>query len=140
MTFASAARKQRAPKPWQRQSSAQWRAFAAKKPGTNKYNARKVSYGGHLYHSQMEANYAAQLDVRVRAGKLKAWRRQVSVPLVVEGKTICRYVVDFVEEYPDGSEVWVEVKGFETEIYKLKAALFRVLFPERKYQVVKVVR
>lgn len=143
MNSASVARKRRGQKAWPRLSSAQWRASAAKRQGIgrpNKYNASRASHNGYVYASQMERDYAVNLDLRVHVGELKSWRRQVSVPLVVEGKMVCRYIVDFVEEYPDGSEVWVEVKGFPTDIWKLKAALFRVLYPERQYRVVRSVK
>lgn len=141
--FASAVRKPLKRNAWPRHSASRWRALNAKKQDGkrgNKYNASRASHNGYVYASQMERDYAVNLDLRVRVGELKSWRRQVSVPLVVEGKTVCRYIVDFVEEYPDGSEVWVEVKGFPTDIWKLKAALFRVLYPERQYRVVRSVK
>ena len=36
-----------------------------------KYNAKRTTYQGHTYHSAKEADYAAQLDLRIRAAD---WR------------------------------------------------------------------
>jgi hypothetical protein len=56
---------------------------------TSKYGAKSATYNGHTYHSMREANYAADLDLRVRAGELKEWRRQVPIDLIVNGVKVC---------------------------------------------------
>jgi hypothetical protein len=45
--------------------------------------------------------------------------------------------VDFVVTHADGHEEWIEVKGFETPIWKLKKKLFEACYPNRKLVVVK---
>lgn len=103
----------------------------------NKYNARRAVYNGHLYHSAREADYARELDLRKRAGEIRAWRRQVRLPLKVNGNLICAHIVDFLVTYPDGSESYHEVKGYETEVYRLKRKLVAALYPNIEYQVIK---
>lgn len=99
-------------------------------------NVRQV-YNGHPYQSKLEANYAAELDLRVRAGELKSWERQVRIELVVNGKKICDYTIDFIEHYPNGKKIYIETKGFETNVWRLKWKLFRALFPDWEAKIVK---
>lgn len=103
----------------------------------NKFGAKTTLYGGHTYHSRAEAAYAAELDLRVKAGELREWRRQVPIDLYVNGEKICTYTIDFLEIDKNGGEMWTEIKGFETPEWKLKWKLFCALFPERDKQVVK---
>lgn len=102
-----------------------------------KYKNKTTEYNGHLYHSIKEANYARELDARIKAGELKEFRRQVPVELRVNGMKICTYTIDFVEIDHRDNEMWTEVKGFETPEWKLKWKLFEAIFPEREKQVIK---
>jgi hypothetical protein len=107
------------------------------RPPRNKFGNKLTEYKGVVYHSAREASYAQELDWLVRAGQLKSWVRQVSMPLVVGGTLIARYVIDFVEEDMAGNKVYTEVKGYWTPEAKLKAKLFKALYPELAYKVVK---
>lgn len=106
-----------------------------------KYNAKMTQYNGVNYHSQMEANYAAELDLRVRGRDIKKWSRQIPIHLSVYGKEIALYVIDFKIEHNDGSIEYVEVKGFETSEWKIKWRLFEAIYahdhPEVKLTIVK---
>lgn len=97
-------------------------------------------HGGHTYHSNFEARYAQELDLRKSAGEIKDWHRQVKVSLDVNGLHISNYYVDFVVIHNDSSEEYVEVKGFVTEVFRLKRLLFEATFlhdnPGIKYTVV----
>ena len=107
------------------------------RPRLGKYNSKSAVYKGHLYHSLKEARYACELDIRVRAGELKDWRRQVHIPLKIGPVKICTYIVDFVETYPDGHEKYTEIKGYETPEWRLKWKLFDALHPKIDKQVVR---
>jgi hypothetical protein len=39
--------------------------------------------------------------------------------------------------YPDGPSEYIEIKGAETDIWRLKVKLLRALLPEINYRVVK---
>ncbi len=91
----------------------------------NKYGAKSATYNGHTYHSIREANYAAELDLRLRAGELKEWRRQVPIELRVNGVKICTYTIDFLEIDKNGGEMWTEIKGFATAEWRLKMEALR---------------
>ena len=103
----------------------------------NKYNARTSFYNGVWYPSAKEAAYAAELDMRVRAGELREWKRQIPIDLIVNGYKIGRYTIDFLEIDKNGGEMWTEVKGAETEAFRLRWKLFDALYPERDKQIVK---
>jgi hypothetical protein len=110
-------------------------------PKKTKFNNRQTEYGGVVYHSQKEADYAAELDLRLRANDIESWERQVRVPLEVNGQHICNYYLDFLVHLKNGKKQWVEVKGFETEVWRLKKKLFEAAYihdhPDEEYLIVK---
>ncbi len=85
-----------------------------------KYGNVKTVYNGRRFDSKLEAGYAMGLDVRVKAGEVAAWRPQVRIPLMVNGTKVADYVVDFEVTHTDGAVDLVEVKGAETDAWKLK--------------------
>lgn len=103
----------------------------------NKFGARKQEHNGRWYHSKKEAAYAAELDLRKKAGDVIEWKPQVKVSLDVNGYHICNYIVDFEVTLSDGKKELVEVKGFETPEWTLKRKLFEALYPNLSYVVVK---
>ncbi|HEX2866528.1 MAG TPA: DUF1064 domain-containing protein [Ignavibacteriales bacterium] len=103
----------------------------------NKFGAVKTETGGIKYDSKMEANYAMQLEWRLRTGEISAYKGQVEIPLEVAGVHICNYIIDFVVTYPDGTSEYVEVKGHPTPAWRIKWKLFRALYPELKIKLVR---
>lgn len=107
----------------------------------SKYHNVSKIYNGRSYHSKFEAAYAQELDLRLKAGDIKEWTPQVKISLDVNGRHICNYYCDFEVTYPDDSVELVEVKGFETEIYRLKRKLLEATYlldnPGVRYLVVK---
>jgi hypothetical protein len=96
----------------------------------NKYHAKTQVYNNVSYHSKFEAAYAEALDLRVRGKDIKSWERQVKIPLKVNGMVIANYYIDFVVTHNDGHKEWVECKGFETEVWKMKWKLLEAIFDE----------
>ena len=107
----------------------------------NKYHAKSSIYGGRYFHSQLEAAYAAELDLRIRAKDIKSWTPQIRIPIEINGIKICIYIVDFRVEHNDGTIEWVETKGFWTDVARIKAKLFEAVYlqdkPNERYTVVK---
>lgn len=107
----------------------------------NKYGAKSCIYEGIAYHSKKEAGYAAELDLRKKAGDITGWERQIKVSLAVNGYHITNYYVDFCLFHKDDSREFVEVKGFETAEWQLKWRLFEALhqqiYPGSRITVVK---
>ena len=94
----------------------------------NKYGAKKTVFGGFKYDSKKEARYAQDLDLMLKAGEIKSVQRQVRIPLDVNGYHIANYYIDFLVTHKDDSLEYVEVKGFETEVWRLKWKLFEALY------------
>lgn len=90
----------------------------------SKYKNRPTDSNGVIYHSKLEAKYAQDLELRKKAGDIRDWSRQVRVELTAHGVRICNYYVDFCVFHKDDTVEWVEVKGFETDVWKLKWKLF----------------
>lgn len=114
----------------------------------NKYGVRiddagklARTYNGRLYASKMEARYAARLDlakkIASKRDRVVDWKPQVAVPLEVNDVWITTYTLDFVVTYADGHVEWVDVKGHETRDWRLRAKLFKALFPDRNLVIVK---
>ncbi len=98
------------------------------KKGKPRISSTKTSFNGYVYHSALEANYAQKLDLRIKAKDVKSWTRQHKFELYVAGIKICNYYIDFRVELFDGSIEYVEVKGFETQLWQLKWNLTKALF------------
>lgn len=105
--------------------------------GVSKMGNRKTEYAGDIYHSKREADYAAELNMRVRGKDIRGWERQVRLPLVVNGIQVAMYALDFVVEHLDGSKEYIEVKGHETAVWKLKWKLFEACYPDLKKTIVR---
>ena len=96
----------------------------------SKYKNVKQTYNGYSYHSKKEAQHAAHLDWLIKAGEVKEWTRQHPLRLYVNGKNICNYFIDFRVEKTDGTIELHEVKGFETDTWRLKWKLAHALIDE----------
>lgn len=97
----------------------------------SKYGNKTRDYNGRLYHSQKEADYAAELDLMKRAGEIQEWKPQHRVSLDVNGHHICNYIVDFFVIDKHGEEQLVEVKGFETDLWRFKWKLTEAIWGKR---------
>lgn len=102
--------------------------------------AKKQEYKGERYDSGFEARHAMDLDILLKAKKIKDWQRQVKIPLQVNGYHICNYYIDFVVQHLDGSTEYIECKGWASDLWKLKWKLFEALYsdkPDVKLTVIK---
>lgn len=98
-----------------------------RKYGT-KYNNKRTIYNGNYYDSKLEAGYAQYLDLQLKAGLIKGWRRQVTKHLEVNGVRVCSYRLDFEVDHNNGVIEYVEVKGFWTPQARLKVKLFQAIY------------
>lgn len=101
----------------------------------SKYGAQKKEYNGIYYHSKKEAGYAQELDLLKKAGEIQEWSGQVRLSLDVNGYHICNYVVDFMVINKDGEKELHEVKGFETDTWRLKWKLAEAIYG-KQYRLV----
>ena len=93
----------------------------------NKYNAkRSQGIDGYWYASGAERDYHdLVLWPMQESGLISDLARQPQVELT---KACIRYKPDFYY-IEDGREVYVDVKGMETDLFKLKAKLWRYYGP-----------
>lgn len=103
----------------------------------NKYSAIKAVYNGRKYDSKAEANYAQELDLRLKAKDILLWEPQVTIKLEIEGKLVCSYRADFKVTLKNGIIQYVDVKGMSLPIFKLKMKLLKILHPEINLLIVK---
>jgi hypothetical protein len=103
----------------------------------NKFNARKTVYNGRTYDSRREAQYAAELDLLLKAGKIRSWEPQFPVPLFVNQTLVGKIVIDFRVEAADGTYEWHEVKGAETPLWRLKWKLSEAIYPRTTKVVIR---
>ncbi len=106
----------------------------------SKYRNRRTEYNGMLYASKKEAQKAFDLDLLKAAGEITFWLRQVNFPLL--GKMVYRadFVTFAVIGYTQGGITWIvkviEVKGYQTEAWKLKRKLFAETYPNLELEVI----
>lgn len=117
----------------------------------NKFGAKKQTYEGVRYDSGREAQKASELDLLLKAGEIKSWKRQVKIEInfkknkkdewILTGETALslkekgiefrhfrNYFMDFVIEHFDGSIEYLEIKGYPTEVWKQKFFLTELIF------------
>ena len=90
----------------------------------NKYHVADKearTYNGVVYHSKREAQYAQELDVKVKAGELSFWLRQV--PFRLPGQT--QYRLDFMTFGSVAGTAlyhvrYIEVKGMKLRLGEIK--------------------
>ena len=101
-------------------------------PRRNKYGvdvsrsgkeARTVD--GITFDSKAEARYYRNLKLSEKAGTVLMFLTQV--PIRLPGGT--KYVCDFLVFYPDNTCAFIDVKGRETDMFKLKKKQVEDLYP-----------
>lgn len=112
---------------------------ARQKPKRNKYNAKKTWVDGICFDSKREADYYNSLKLLMRAGEIKGFCRQPEFILTPgdEETRATTYKADFIVFHKDDRVEIVDVKGFETENFKLKQKMFKEKYPNLELRIVK---
>jgi hypothetical protein len=105
------------------------RSFLIPGKRTNKYGAKRTELDGFTFDSRAEARRWSVLRLMERAGEISDLRRQVTFPLYVGDWLLAHYKADFVYVRA-GKRVIEDVKSKPTitELFKLKAAIFRLQY------------
>lgn len=105
----------------------------------HKYRAKSCVHDGIRFPSQKERDRYINLTRLQRAGHIRNLVYQKRYRLEVNGVKVADYVADFVYEERSLDGVWRTVvedtKGFETPEFKIKARLFRALYPALELRV-----
>ena len=124
----------------QKQSNRKLDSLVKNRTGS-KLSNKTVFYNGNKYDSVGEKDYAVLLDLRVKAGDIKSWERQVKIDLKVNGTHVTNYYIDFIITHNDGTLELVEYKGMVMPLwvckFNLLKALMDELYPGAKLTVVK---
>ena len=95
----------------------------------SKYGAKRITApDGEKFDSMKEYNRYCVLKLLQRAGKIRDLQRQVKFVLIPkqEGETACTYVADFTY-WQNGEYIVEDVKGYRTDVYKIKRKLMKYL-------------
>lgn len=101
-------------------------------------NAIRTKYRSRTYDSRAEATKAFQLDCMKSKKEIFDWSPQFQIVLNIYSGTgqvvdSIKHKVDFCVTNNDGTYTLLEVKGMETQRYKLiKRLIERVWIPENK--------
>ncbi len=112
----------------------QYNQYFSKK---NKYGAIRQTYNGRSYDSGLEAKWAANLDWCIKAKEVIEWVPQFKISIDINDVHICNYFIDFKVWYTDGRIEYHEVKGAETEVWKMKWKLSHALYPDNNFVLIK---
>lgn len=91
----------------------------------HKFHAVPTEYGGRKYPSKKQAQYAQELELRIKAGEVLFYLEEV--PFRLPGGII--YRLDFMEFWANGEVHLVETKGMKTRDYLIKKRMVETLFP-----------
>lgn len=98
-----------------------------------KYNNSKTVVDGITFDSKKEAKRYTVLKSLQDDGYIKDLKLQVPFELVPKqlGERSVRYIADFTYyDVEKNINVVEDVKGFKTDVYKLKRKLFKYRYPE----------
>lgn len=87
----------------------------------SKYKSKRTEVDGIKFASQAEAEYYLELKFREKTGVIKLLELQPAVKMTYSN---IKYVADFLIE-EDGRQVFIDVKGVMTPVFKLKLKLWR---------------
>ena len=110
----------------------------------NKYGNKKTTAGGVTFDSKAEAMYYLGLLADKKKGFVKSIELQPKFELLPKFEkdgvkySALKYVADFRVLLTDGREQIVDVKGVETEVFKIKRKIFEYKYPDLSLVVIKV--
>ncbi|MCA9366914.1 DUF1064 domain-containing protein [Candidatus Kaiserbacteria bacterium] len=111
---------------------------------SHKYNAQPTEIDGIRFDSKREAQRYRELQLLAADGEIHALQLQPRFELQPsfkrDGKTVraIHYVADFQYTEDATERVIVEdVKGMETDVFKLKRKLFMYAYPKLTLRIVK---
>ena len=109
-----------------------------------KYNARKTKIDGITFDSKAEARRYRELKLLEKAGEISHLRTQPTFRLIDGGRDRDGHVIrpiDYIGDfsYYEGRQWIVEdVKGVETQVFKIKYKLFRLKYQDIDFRIVRM--
>lgn len=109
----------------------------------SKYNNKKTEIDGITFDSKKEAEYYSMLKILKQAEEIKDFglqpRYELQPKFSKNGKKYraITYIADFVIVNNDGTTEVVDVKGVETQVFKIKKKMFEYQYPDLSLKIVK---
>lgn len=104
----------------------------------SKYRNVITEIDGVKFHSAREAKRYTELKLLQNAGEIRELELQPRFELIVKDTKICTYIADFrYYEVKKKCDVVEDVKGFVTDVAKLKMKLFCALYPFFDFRIIK---
>lgn len=107
----------------------------------NKYRNKKVIVDDYIFDSIQESRRYKELKLLLKAGEIKELELQprflLQESFKKNGKTYRKieYVADF-KYIEKGKTIVEDVKGLQTEVFKLKHKLFEKKYPELELRII----
>lgn len=108
----------------------------------NKYKNKKVIVDDYIFDSIQESRRYKELKILLKAGKIENLELQPHFLLQERfkknGKTFKKieYIADF--KYKENGKTIVEdVKGIQTDVFKLKHKMFEKVYPDLELKIIK---
>ena len=96
---------------------------------TNKYHNKKIYYDGHWFDSEKEKSYYIKFKLMQNTGEIHNLTLQVEFELQPVFKLknkmyrSINYLADFTYYDKDNNYHIIDIKGYKTEVYKIKKKL-----------------
>ena len=110
---------------------------------TDYRRVEKIELDGYKFDSKKEAKFYQELKLRMLAGDIARFKLKPKFVLqpafVKNGKKIraITYIADFLIINNDMSEEIIDIKGFVTDIFKIKKKIFEYVFKDKTLKIVK---
>ena len=108
----------------------------------NKYRNKKVIVDGEEFDSKKEGNRYKELKLLLKAGEISNLELQPKFLLQdsfkKNGKTFRKieYIADF-QYIENGKTIVEDVKGMQTDVFKLKHKIFEKVYPDLELRIIK---
>ena len=108
----------------------------------NKYKNKKVIVDDYIFDSIQESKRYKELKLLLRAGKISDLELQphflLQESFKKNGKTYRKieYIADF-KYIENGKTIVEDVKGIQTDVFKIKHKLFEKKYPELELRIIK---
>lgn len=108
----------------------------------NKYRNKKIIVDGYKFDSIQESLRYEELKFLLKAGQIKNLQLQPHFLLQdsfrKNGRTFRKieYVADFMYE-ENGKTIVEDVKGMQTDVFKIKHKMFEKMYPELELKIIK---
>lgn len=108
----------------------------------NKYRNKKVIVDGEEFDSKKEGNRYKELKLLLKVGKISNLELQPRFLLQdgfkKNGKTFRKieYIADF-KYIENGKTIVEDVKGMQTDVFKLKHKIFEKVYPDLELRIIK---